>query len=322
MSKRLTGQVAVVAGATRGAGRGIARMLGEQGATVYCSGRSVRGKRIIKTDSPFAVEGRSETIDETAEMVTALGGTGIPAQTDHSDENQVRTLFDRVRRDHGRLDILVNDIWGAEELSDHGKPFWEVDPIQGWTMMERAVRTHLITSRHGVPLMVEKKRGLVVEVTDGDHFSYRTALYYDLVKMSVIRVAFAMALELRPHNIASVAVTPGFLRSEAMLELMGVTPENWQEGAKKDPHFAHSETPALVGRGVAALAADAEVMRWSGKVVASWTLARLYGFSDEDGRTPDWGTHFETSQEDGFPAIREEMHRAHDAYIHMGRPLK
>lgn len=318
MAGALQGRIAVVAGATRGAGRGIARMLGAQGAVVYCSGRSVKGKVPVPGVGPFAAEGRAETIDETAAMVTALGGTGIPVQTDHAQEDQVQRLFARVQRDHGQLDILVNDIWGAEELAHASGTFWESDPLQGWAIMERAVRTHVITARHGLPLMVARKHGVLFEVTDGDAFYWRHNFFYDLAKMTVMRMAFSLAQELRPHNVAAVAVTPGFLRSEAMLEHFGVTPETWMEQAARDPNFAHSETPGFVGRGVAALAADPKLMRWSGKAVASWTLARHFNLVDEDGRRPDWGTHFATSTDPMMVEVRAQHQASHTAYVHMG----
>jgi NAD(P)-dependent dehydrogenase (short-subunit alcohol dehydrogenase family) len=281
----LKGKIAVVAGATRGAGRGIACMLGEAGATVYCTGRSVRGQP--------ATGYRPETIEETAEMVGAYGGVGIALQVDHTVEAQVQALFDRVRAEQGTLDILVNDIWGGDELSEWGKPFWELEIPKGLLMQQRGVYTHMITSRYGAPLMIERAQGLIVEITDGDTLDYRGNLFYDLAKTSVIRLAYAMAEELRPYNVTALAVTPGFLRSEAVLDYLGVTEANWQEGAKKDPHFIASETPYYVGRAVAALAADPDVAGKSGKVLSSWGLAREYGFVDIDGRRPDWGRYFE-----------------------------
>jgi NAD(P)-dependent dehydrogenase (short-subunit alcohol dehydrogenase family) len=283
--KSLENRVAVVAGATRGAGRGIARALGEAGAIVYCSGRSVRGHP--------ATAGRSETIDETAELVTAAGGRGIAVRTDHSVERDVEALFLRVRDEHGRLDVLVNDIWGGDAITEWGKTFWEVDVAQGFTMLERAVHTHIITSRHGVPLMLEGTGGLVVEITDGTFRGYRGQLFYDLCKTSVIRLAYAMAIELRDHPITALAVTPGFLRSEAVLEHFGVSEENWPDAIAKDRHFAQSETPLLVGRAVAALAADPEVHTRAGRVWSTWDLSRHYGFTDVDGRQPHWDDYLD-----------------------------
>ncbi|MBI3669560.1 MAG: SDR family oxidoreductase [Acidobacteria bacterium] len=281
----LKGKVAVVAGATRGAGRGIACMLGEAGATVYCTGRSIRGKP--------ATGKRPETIEETADMVIARGGVGIPVQVDHTVEDQVKRLFERVKAEQGRLDVLVNDVWGGDELTEFGKPFWEVSLQKGRVMLDRAVFSHVITSHYGAPLMIETGPGLIVEITDGDSFCYRGNIFYDLVKSSVIRLAFAMARELRKRKITSVALTPGFLRSEAMLEHYGVTEENWQEGAKKEPNFIASETPFYVGRAVAALAGDPQISKKAGRVFSSWDLAVEYGFTDIDGRQPHWGRHFE-----------------------------
>lgn len=280
----LSDKIALVAGATRGAGRGIACMLGEAGATVYCSGRSVRGKA--------ATAGRPETIEETAEMVSAYGGNGIYAQVDHTVEPAVRALMERIDEEQGRLDILVNDVWGGDALTEWGKPFWELDLHKGMLMQERAVHSHIITSRHGVPLMLKSgKGGLIVEITDGDHFSYRGNLFYDLAKMSAIRLAYAMNADLQGHNITALAITPGFLRSEAMLEYFEVTEENWRDAAKKDRYFISSETPFYVGRAIAALAADENRSAKSGQVWSSWRLMREYGFKDIDGRQPDWGKY-------------------------------
>ena len=283
--KALEGQVAVVAGATRGAGRGIASMLGEAGATVYCTGRSVRGRP--------ATEGRPETIEETAELVTELGGRGVWAKVDHGVEEQVEALFARVKRDEGRLDVLVNDVWGGDALTEWGKPFWELSSQKGLAMLGQAVHTHVITSRHGAPLMIEGGRGLIVEITDGDFLGYRGNLFYDLVKVGVIRLAYDMSVDLCAHDITALAVTPGFLRSEAVLDHFGVTEANWLDAVNKDPHFAESESPAFVGRAVAALAADPDVSAKAGRVWASGTLGREYGFQDVDGRQPDWGGYFD-----------------------------
>ncbi len=280
----LRDQVAVVAGATRGAGRGIARMLGAAGATVYCTGRSVRGRP--------ATPGRPETLEETAELVTAEGGRGIAVQADHTVEEQVEALFARVRSDTGRLDVLVNDIWGGDPLTEWGTPFWELSTSRGQTLLERAVHTHIVTSRHGTPLMVEQGSGLIVEVTDGDTLGYRGNLFYDLAKNAVIRLAYAMAADLRAHRVTALALTPGFLRSEAVLDHFGVTEETWRDAIAKDPYFAESETPAFVGRAVAALASDPNVGEKSGGIFSSWDLAREYGFTDVDGRQPHWGEFF------------------------------
>lgn len=293
--KTLDGRVAVVTGATRGAGRGIACMLGEAGATVYCTGRSSGPGRMNAHqtgDAAFRLDNRPETIEETAQMVNTFGGTGIPVQVDHTMEEQVRALFARVRTEQGRLDILVDDVWGGDELSEWGKPFWELDLEKGRLMLERAIWSHIITARYAAPLLLAQGRGLVVEVTDGDNFSYRGNLFYDLVKISVIRLAYAISVEFAPHNITALAVTPGFLRSEAMLDHFGVTEANWQEAVKQDPHFIASETPFYVGRAVAALASDANVSAKSGNVYSSWNLALEYGFTDMDGRQPNWGKYF------------------------------
>lgn len=280
--KPIANRIALVAGATRGAGRGIACALGEAGATVYCTGRSVRGRPATGT--------RPETIEETAELVTARGGRGLAVQVDHLDEAQVRALCERIREESGRLDVLVNDVWGGDELIEFALPFWKLDVSKGRRMVENALWTHVVTSRYAVPLMLERG-GLVVEVTDGDSFGYRGSLFYDLAKMSVIRLAWDMARDLRRTKVTALAVTPGFLRSEAMLDVFGVTEANWRDGAAKDPNFIASETPAYVGRAVAALAADPEVRAKAGRVFSSWGLAKEYGFADADGRRPDWGAH-------------------------------
>jgi NAD(P)-dependent dehydrogenase (short-subunit alcohol dehydrogenase family) len=279
----LRGRVALVAGATRGAGRGIACMLGESGATVYCSGRSTRAHPAH--DGYYA--GRPETIDETAEMVTARGGHGIAVRTDHLVPGEVAALLGRVRAEHGRLDVLVNDISEGEE--HEWKPFWQVSPEKGFRMLERAVRTHIVTAGQAAPLLA--RGGLMVEVGDGDTLDYRGTLFYDLIKVAVSRLSVVMAEELHARGVAAVAVTPGFMRTEVMLDHFGVTEANWREGARKDPTFLHSETPFFVGRAVAALAADPGVLRKSGGLDSSWGLAREYGFTDVDGSTPDLGAH-------------------------------
>ncbi|HET9221524.1 MAG TPA: SDR family oxidoreductase [Roseiflexaceae bacterium] len=292
--KPLKDKIAVVAGATRGAGRGIACMLGEVGATVYCTGRSSRAKPTIRPagDAPFELEGRPETIEETAELVDRYGGVGIAVRVDHTVEADVERLFERVSTEQGRLDILVNDIWGGDALTEWGRPFWELSIDKGLLMQQRAVHTHIITSRHAAPLMVARRRGLIVEITDGDSPGYRGNLFYDLAKSSAIRLAYAMAEELRPHDIAALAVTPGFLRSEAMLEHFGVTEANWRDGAKRDPHFIASETPFYVGRAIATLAADPNIAQKSGGAFSSWVLAEEYSFTDIDGRRPNWGKYY------------------------------
>ncbi len=288
----LKGKIAVVAGATRGAGRGIAVGLGEAGATVYCTGRSVRGALASGDQRP-------ETIEETAEMVTARGGVGIAVRCDYTDPAQVEALFARVAQEHGHLDILINDIWGGERFIQFGVPFWETDYRFMPVMLERALLTHLYAARYAVPLMLPRRSGLIVEVTDGGtpdvavgKFAYRGMLWYDILKNAVIRAAFGMAEELKPHGITALAVTPGFLRSEEMLDLFGVTEANWKDATQTEPHFIASETPYFVGRGVAALAADPHLFDRTGGVYSSWGLSDDYGFSDVDGSRPHWGRYF------------------------------
>jgi NAD(P)-dependent dehydrogenase (short-subunit alcohol dehydrogenase family) len=261
-------------------------MLGAAGATVYCTGRSVRGNP--------ATEGRPETIEETAEMVSGYGGTGLYARVDHTQADQVQSLFARVDHEQGRLDLLVNDVWGGDALTEWGTPFWELDLEKGFLMLQRAVHAHIITSRYGVPVMVGHGRGLVVEITDGDERAnrhYRGNLFYDLSKISAMRLAFGMAAELKRHGVTALALTPGFLRSEAMLDHFGVTEETWKEAIQKDPHFSESETPYYVGRAVAALAADPHIREKAGRTLTSWDVADEYGFRDVDGRKPHWGNY-------------------------------
>lgn len=279
-ARPLAGRVAVVAGATRGAGRGIATELGAAGATVYATGRSTRDSA-----SPM---NRPETIEETAELITRRGGVGIAVRVDHTRQEEVAALFERVKVEQGgRLDLIVNDIWGGDPLATWGKPFWEHDLDAGLLMQRLAVTTHIITSWYGVPLMVARGGGLVVEITDGEGEGYRGSLFYDLAKASVNRLALAQAEDLRPFGVAAVGLTPGFLRSEAMLDHFGVTETNWRDATAKDPHFIASETPAYVGRAVVAVAADPQMMAKSGRVLTSWDLAREYGFTDVDGSRPD-----------------------------------
>jgi NAD(P)-dependent dehydrogenase (short-subunit alcohol dehydrogenase family) len=270
--KPLQGKIAVVAGATRGAGRGIATALGEAGATVYCTGRSVPGSPGMKN--------RPETIHETAELVTARGGKGIAVQADHSVPEQVARLFEQV----GEFDILINDIWGGDDLVEWGKKLWETKLEDGLTLIDRAIKTHIITSYYGLPKL--RKDGLVVEITDGDGYFYRGHFFYDLVKTTVIRMAFGLSQELKERGITAVAVTPGFLRSEWMLDHFGVTEANWRDAAVKVKSFIASETPLFVGRGIAALAADPNVTKRNGRVVASWDLGDEYGVTDTDGTRP------------------------------------
>jgi NAD(P)-dependent dehydrogenase (short-subunit alcohol dehydrogenase family) len=299
MNKPLAGKVALVSGATRGAGRGIAVALGEAGATVYATGRSTRERR-SEIDRP-------ETIDETAELVTAAGGEGIAVAVDHLDPAQVAQLVDRIDSEHGRLDVLVNDIWGAEHLFEWNKPVWEHDLDRGLRVLRLAIDTHLITSHHALPLLVREPGGLVVEMTDGtaeynaDH--YRISAYYDLAKTSVTRLAFAQAQELRDHGGTAVALTPGWLRSEMMLQIHGVTEANWRDATERSPHFCISESPRFVGRAVAALAADPDKGRWNGESLSSGQLAQVYGFTDLDGTRPDcWRYMVEVVEREGAVA--------------------
>ncbi len=280
--KPLQGKIAVVAGATRGAGRGIATALGEAGATVYCTGRSVSGNPGMKD--------RPETIHETAEMVTARGGHGIAVQVDHTVPAQVARLFEQV----GELDILINDIWGGDDLVEWGKKLWETKLEDGLTLVDRAIKTHIITSYHGLPRI--RAGGLVVEITDGDAYFYRGHFFYDLVKTTVIRMAFALSQELKDRGITAVAVTPGFLRSEWMLDHFGVTEANWRDAARRVESFIASETPLFVGRGIAALAADPGVARRNGRVVASWDLGDEYAVTDTDGTRPHFVRWLQANQ--------------------------
>ena len=297
--KILKGKIALVAGATRGAGRGIAIALGEAGATVYCTGRSSRKR----TRGRPATPGRPETIEETAELVTAAGGCGIAIRVDHTDPAQVKKLVAAIKRRHKGLDILVNDVWGGDALTEWGKPFWAVNLENGLRMLKQAIHSHIITSHYAVPLMLGRGRGVIFEITDGDAFYYRGNLFYDLVKISVIRLAFAMSRELRKRGIVAVALTPGFLRSERVLQHFGVTESNWKEAGNRNINqnsadqndapadFMVSESPRYIGRAVVALAADPKVKEKNGRVFSSWALAREYGFSDLDGTRPDWGRY-------------------------------
>jgi len=296
--KVLQGKIALVAGATRGAGRGIAIALGEAGATVYCTGRSSRKLSRGQTATP----GRPETIEETAELVTAAGGRGIAVRVDHTEPAEVKKLVAAIKRRHKGLDILVNDVWGGDTLTEFGKTFWTVNLDNGLRMLKQAIHSHIITSHFAVPLMLGRSKGIIFEITDGDAFYYRGNLFYDLVKISVIRLAFAMSRELRKKDITSVALTPGFLRSEAVLDHFGVSEANWKDAGKKDrantsnqndagPDFLVSESPRYVGRAVVALASDPKVKKKSGRVFSSWALANEYGFTDLDGTQPHWGNY-------------------------------
>jgi NAD(P)-dependent dehydrogenase (short-subunit alcohol dehydrogenase family) len=282
----LRGQVALVAGGTRGAGRGIAIELGAAGATVYVTGRSTRAGR--------SAMNRPETIEQTAELVTAAGGHGIAVRVDHSEPDRVEALIERIAAEQdGRLDLLVNDIWGGDPLADWSSPFWEHSLDDGLQLIRNGIETHIITSRFAAPMMIARGSGLIVEVTDGVSDDYRGSLYYDLVKSAVIRLAKAQAAELRPHGVTALALTPGFMRSEAVLDYFGVTSDTWRDAIERDPHFAASETPAYIGRAVAALAADPDAARFAGQALSSWMLSKEYGFTDVDGTRPDWGAHWD-----------------------------
>ena len=297
MAASLSGKVALVAGATRGAGRGIAVELGAAGATVYCTGRTTRVRR--------SEMNRPETIEETAELVCKAGGRGIAVRVDHLVSDEVRALAARIEAEQGELHILVNDIWGATRM-EWNKTVWESSLDYGLRQLRLAIDTHAITSHFALPLLIRKPGGLVIEMTDGtadyNARNYRVSFFYDLAKAAVNRMAFALAHELKPHGGTAVALTPGWLRSEAMLEAYRVTEENWREAVKVQPHFAISESPAYVGRAVAALAADADVARWNGQTLSSGQLARAYGYTDIDGSRPDAWRYMVEVQDAGRPA--------------------
>lgn len=297
MGGALTGRVALVAGATRGAGRGIAVQLGACGATVYCTGRT--------TSSQRSEMNRPETIEETAALVDAAGGRGIAVQVDHLEPEQVRALVARIEREQGRLHLLVNDIFGATRI-EWNKSVWESDLQYGLHLLRLAIDTHAITSHFAIPLLLGTPGGLVVEVNDGtaqyNDRTYRNSFFYDLAKAGVQRMGFALAHELGSRGATAVTVTPGWLRSEAMLDAFKVTEANWHDATKFQPHFAISETPAFVGRAIAALAQDPQVSRWNGKSLSSGQLAKVYGFTDLDGSQPDAWRYLDEVQDVGKPA--------------------
>jgi NAD(P)-dependent dehydrogenase (short-subunit alcohol dehydrogenase family) len=297
-SKSLAGKIALVAGATRGAGRGIAVELGAAGATVYVTGRTTRAQR-SEYDRP-------ETIEETAELVTEAGGVGVAVQVDHLVPEQVQALVARIRNEQGRLDVIVNDVWGGEKYFEWDKPVWDHDLANGLRLLRLAVETHLITAHYALPLLIERPGGLLVEMTDGtadyNAENYRINPFYDLAKVSINRLGWSHAKDLAAHGATSVSLTPGWLRSEMMLEAFGVTEANWRDATERIPHFAIAETPRYVGRAVVALAADPDRARWNGKSLSSGELAKVYGFTDTDGSQPDAWRYMREVQDPGKPA--------------------
>jgi NAD(P)-dependent dehydrogenase (short-subunit alcohol dehydrogenase family) len=277
----LAGKVALVAGATRGAGRGIARGLAEAGAFVYCTGRSVTGK-----PSPYK---RPETIDQTVEMITGQGGEAVAIRVDHAVEAEVEALVARIKKERGRLDVLVDSVAGEDPIQGQWGSFWKTNLTQADTVLRQMVVSHIITAKHVAALMIEQGYGLLVEVTESDTFGAGGNPLSTVAKLALKALALNMATELRARGVAAVAITPGYLRSESMLEHYKVKEANWRDGGKKDRNFLESESPLYVGRAVAALAADTNVMRHTGQLLSSWELSREYRFTDYDGRRPDWG---------------------------------
>jgi NAD(P)-dependent dehydrogenase (short-subunit alcohol dehydrogenase family) len=281
--KPLIGRVALVAGATRGAGRGIARALAEAGATIYCTGRSVKGK-----PSPYR---RPETIDETAAIITAAGGTAIAVRVDHTKESEVKALFRRIMRAHKRLDIVVDSVAGEDPLMKTYGFLWQTDVTKADGIFRQGLTSRIITAKHAALAMMSAKRGLIVEVTEADMIGGGGNPMAQAVKMAQKVLPLLWAAELAPHGITTMAVTPGFLRSESMLQHFGVTEDNWRDAGKKDSNFLESESPLFVGRAIAALAADPQVQARTGMLSSSWELGRDYQLFDYDGRRPDWGRH-------------------------------
>ncbi|MEV5506970.1 SDR family oxidoreductase [Streptomyces orinoci] len=298
----LKGKVALVAGATRGAGRAMAVELGRAGAVVYATGRTTRERR--------SEVNRPETIEETAELVTAAGGTGIAVPVDHLVPEQVAALVERIDREQGRLDILVNDVWGGDHLLKFGQKAWEADLRDGLRMIRLSIDAHAITSHCALPLLIRRPGGLLVEITDGTEEAntahYRELFFLDLAKYGPIRMAWSLSHELREYGGTAVCLSPGFLRSEEMLDHFGVREENWRDAVAKEPHFAIAESPVFVARALVALAADPDRQRWSGKSVFSGDLAKVYGFTDVDGSRPDVAGYFEEVVHGGRAASAED----------------
>jgi NAD(P)-dependent dehydrogenase (short-subunit alcohol dehydrogenase family) len=282
-AKALSGRVALVAGSTRGAGRGIARALAEAGAAVYCTGRSVTGQ-----PSPYR---RPETIDETAAMITAAGGKAIAVRVDHTNESEVKALFRRIMRAHKRIDIVVDSVAGEDPLMGTYGFLWQADLTNADAIFRQGLTSRIITAKHAALTMMPARRGLIVEVTEADMIGGGGNPMAQAVKMAQKVLPLLWAAELAPHGIATMAVTPGFLRSESMLQHFGVTEDNWREGGTRDSNFLQSESPLFVGRAIAALAADPKIRTRTGMLFGSWELARDYGIADYDGRRPDWGRH-------------------------------
>lgn len=301
MSDRpLSGKVALVAGATRGAGRAIAVELARAGAYVYATGRSSRAT------GPSDI-GRPETIEETGELMQDTGGEGTALRVDHLEPDQVAGLVDRIEQEQGRLDVLVNDIFGGDRYAQWDKKLWEHDLDGGFRMLRMGIHTHLITCAKALPLILRGEGGLVVEMTDGTsefnrNFRQGVGFYYDLVKATVERITIGLTAELAGTKCTAVAVTPGWLRSENMLEKFGVTEETWREALEERPHFCISESPTYVARGIVALASDPEVARYAGRVLSSAELARTYGVTDTDGTQPDSWRYLVEIKTQGRPA--------------------
>lgn len=281
--KPLAGQVALVAGATRGAGRGIAMSLAEAGALVYCTGRSMKGK-------PSSYK-RNETIHETAALIKQQGGEAIAIRVDHTSEEEVAALFRKILKQQKRLDIVVDSVAGEDPLMKVHAPLWKVDLTKAQRMLKQGVLSHIITAKHAVKAMLPARRGLIVQVTENDILGggYNAVAHSAKALQKILPLHWAV--ELAPHHITTVAITPGFLRSEKVLEYFGVTEANWRDGGEKDKNFLASESPRYVGRAIAAMAADKDLQRWKGMLLSSWELADYYRVTDCDGSTPSWGDH-------------------------------